>query len=213
MSRQVTVVTPENIPLTLELAGLGTRFGALLLDALWQLMVGTALLMIAGLLALFASAYMQPLLPFVPALLILGTFVIVFGYFIFFETIWNGQTPGKKAFGLRVVRDGGYPVGFFASAARNFVRIADFLPVFYGVGSISMFFNGEYKRLGDFVAGTIVIKERAAPARAHAVTEVRSRFPAGRASRPCRRPLRGADWQRTYGATPFCRAPLANAAR
>ena len=77
-----------------------------------------------------------------------------------FETIWNGQTPGKRAFGLRVVRDGGYPITFYASAIRNLIRIADFLPFGFAAGALTIFLQSEYKRLGDLVAGTIVIKER-----------------------------------------------------
>ena len=158
MARQVTVITPENIPLTLELAGIGTRLGALLLDTAIQIGV-TAIVGIAG---LIAAAFMAigGLGSVGIALIIIAVFLIWFGYFILFEALWNGQTPGKRAFGLRVVRDGGYPVGFFPAATRNLVRIADFLPLGYGLGALIIFFQPEYKRGGDLVAGTIVVKER-----------------------------------------------------
>lgn len=175
MSREVTVVTPENIPLTLELAGLGSRFGALLVDLLVQTLV-SLILLIGGAVVIGVTDMSLPsagsvLTNGLIAAGILAFFVIWFGYFIFFETLWNGQTPGKKVFGLRVVRDGGYPVDVFSIAARNLVRIADFLPGNYGVGALVVFFQPQYKRLGDLAAGTLVVKER--PARAlgaHAVS-------------------------------------------
>jgi uncharacterized RDD family membrane protein YckC len=159
--RETTVVTPENIPLTLELAGLGSRFGALMVDLLAQSLVLVALAVLAGVLG--ATTGLRAVLgDWLTTISILGTFFVLFGYFILFETVWNGQTPGKKTFGLRVVRDGGYPVNFFAAAARNLVRIADFVPVFYGVGGLVVFFQPQYKRLGDLAAGTLVVKERGA---------------------------------------------------
>jgi uncharacterized RDD family membrane protein YckC len=165
LPREVTVVTPENIPLSLELAGLGSRFGALLLDLLIQLGTMLALLIVTGLVAAFSESFWSSptgrvFVPWLTALAILGTFLILFGYFVLFETIWNGQTPGKRAFGLRVVREGGYPINFFASATRNLIRIADFLPVAYAAGALSVFFHRQYKRLGDLAAGTLVVKER-----------------------------------------------------
>lgn len=165
MSREITVITPENIPLTLELAGLGSRFGALLIDLLIQGFVILVLTLVVFFAAAAASLSLDGALSgWVIALGILGLFAVLFGYFILFETIWNGQTPGKKTFGLRVVRDGGYPVNLFSAAARNLVRIADFLPVAYGVGGLAVFFHPQYKRLGDLVAGTLVVKERPAVA-------------------------------------------------
>ncbi len=158
MARQITVVTPENIPLTLELAGLGTRFGALLFDFMVQFLVAAIVGAIGSIIAALTGGL--GLGNVAMGLMILGLFVVFFGYFIFFEAIWNGQTPGKRVFKLRVVRDGGFPVNFFAVAARNLVRLADFMPLAYCAGAISVFFNTNYKRLGDLVGGTIVIKER-----------------------------------------------------
>lgn len=160
MSREITVVTPENIPLHLELAGLGSRFGALLIDLLAQALVLLVLLIIGITVAAATAAFSAGISSLAWAGLILGAFLILFGYFILFETIWNGQTPGKKVFGLRVIRDGGYPVNVFSVVARNLIRLADFLPANYGVGALVVFFNPQYKRLGDLAAGTLVIKER-----------------------------------------------------
>jgi len=163
--REVTVVTPENIPLRLELAGLGSRFGALLVDLAIQI----ATLIVVGIIAVIVAAFTESfwgsvagraLSGWVTAGGILLTFAILFGYFILFETVWNGQTPGKKIFNLRVVRDGGYPVTFLASATRNLIRLADFLPMAFAAGALSVFFHAQYKRLGDLAAGTVVVKER-----------------------------------------------------
>lgn len=160
MSREATIITPENIPLTLELAGLGSRFSALAIDLLIQFA-----LLILGLIVLGATS--EPMesagLDWLSNVLaIVYVFLMFFGYFIFFETLWNGQTIGKRAMGLRVVREGGYPITFFAAATRNLIRIADFLPLNYGVGALLVFLSPQYKRLGDMVAGTVVIKEREA---------------------------------------------------
>jgi uncharacterized RDD family membrane protein YckC len=158
LARQLEVVTPENVPITFEMAGIGSRFGAMLVDLLIQVVVYIAGLIGGVILAQFFEFFQAGNV--VLALMIIGGFLLVFGYFIFFETLWNGQTPGKRAFHLRVIRDGGYPITFAAAATRNLVRIADFLPVSYAAGALSTFFHPQYKRLGDMAAGTVVVKER-----------------------------------------------------
>jgi uncharacterized RDD family membrane protein YckC len=96
---------------------------------------------------------------------IIVSFIIFFGYFIFFETIWSGQTPGKRWMKLRVIQDDGRPINFFAALTRNLIRFADMvIPPFYSVGIISVFASARAKRLGDYVANTVVVKERAAEA-------------------------------------------------
>lgn len=160
MARTIEVLTPENIPLTMEPAGIGTRFGAVLMDMMIQLGIFVGLAIIGGI----ASIWLRWLgtSSVLEIILIVGGFLLLFGYFILFETLWNGQTPGKKFFGLRVVRDGGRPVDFFSVATRNLVRLADFLPVSYAFGAGAIFFHPQYKRLGDMAAGTVVIREREA---------------------------------------------------
>jgi uncharacterized RDD family membrane protein YckC len=88
-------------------------------------------------------------------------FVLWWGYFITFETLWNGQTPGKRLMKVRVIRMSGYPVTFLDAVVRNLVRIIDFLPLLYGIGVTTMFISSQSRRLGDYAAGTIVVKERA----------------------------------------------------
>jgi len=97
--------------------------------------------------------------------MIIAGFIIFFGYFIFFETVWSGQTPGKRWLKLRVIQEDGRPINFFAALTRNLIRFADMIvPPFYSVGIFSVFASARAKRLGDYVANTVVVKERAAEA-------------------------------------------------
>ena len=93
------------------------------------------------------------------ALLITIVFSVFFGYFIVFEALWNGQTPGKKLLGIRVVRDGGYPIDFGASLIRNLIRVGEQLLGYYLLAAISALISPENKRLGDLAAGTIVVRD------------------------------------------------------
>jgi hypothetical protein len=100
------------------------------------------------------------------AVTILLIFALYWGYFVAFETLWNGQTPGKRIMRLRVVREDGRPVRFFEVFVRNLLRLAlDFFPPpSYAIGVISIIFSARSKRIGDFVSGTVVVKERATEA-------------------------------------------------
>ena len=86
-------------------------------------------------------------------------FCINWGYYAIFEALWKGQTPGKRWAGIRVIKDSGRPINAFEAIARNLVRFVDFLPVFYGVGVLTMLLNNKNRRLGDYVAGTLVVHE------------------------------------------------------
>lgn len=94
------------------------------------------------------------------AIAIVLIFLVYFGYFVAFETLWNGQTPGKRAIGIRVVRDGGYPITFMDSVIRNLVRVIESL-LAYLPSIVSALMSSQNKRLGDFAAGTIVVRDRA----------------------------------------------------
>jgi len=100
-----------------------------------------------------------------PQWMIAGVVIVLFllnsGYFAFFEAIWNGQTPGKRYAQIRVIKDDGRPISAYDSIARNLLRIVDELPGMYAVGVISILFSKENKRLGDYVAGTVVVHEKA----------------------------------------------------
>ena len=149
----LVVATPERVSFDYQVAGLGTRGIAQLLDLL---ILGGVLLGIW----FAAIAVSQTGLNTVAVLLAtLGSFVVVFGYFWACEAFWSGQTVGKRVFRLRAVGDRGEPMTFAQAGIRNIVRIVDFLPYAYGVGIVVLFINGKGKRLGDLAAGTVVVKD------------------------------------------------------
>lgn len=159
MRKMLNVLTPENVHVEYELAGLGSRFIAMFIDMLVQagMMLLIVLCMVLGGIDL---RNLQTTSSVVVALGIILLFVIFFGYFIFFEMIMGGQTPGKRAVKLRVIKQTGAPVGFIDSFLRNILRIADFLPSLYIAGMLFIMFSKYYKRIGDFAADTIVVKVR-----------------------------------------------------
>jgi uncharacterized RDD family membrane protein YckC len=158
---RISIPTPEGVELELVLAGVGSRLVATLIDLL---IMGSVLfaLWILGFAAVPSSEGGGVL----GAILIVLTFLVVFGYDVAFETLASGRTPGKRAAGLRVVRLGGEPPGFLAAAIRNLLRLIDLLPAFYAVGVISILVTSRNQRLGDLAAGTLVVRERR-PAPAH----------------------------------------------
>ena len=87
-------------------------------------------------------------------------FIFYWGYYIFFEMLWNGQTPGKRWTGLRIIRADGTPITLSESLIRNLARIVDMLPAAYGVGIVTMFIDKQSRRLGDLAAGTLVVHDR-----------------------------------------------------
>ncbi len=166
MDRTLEVRTPESIVFSYELAGVGSRFLALAVDLAIQ--VATVLLIVWALVAVSAHAGPRFLIPHGPdrvvhnltvAFITAVVFLIFFGYFIAFETLWNGQTPGKRMLGIRVVRDGGYPVDFMASLIRNLIRIGEMALGFYAASAVVAVLSPLNKRIGDIAAGTIVIRE------------------------------------------------------
>jgi uncharacterized RDD family membrane protein YckC len=157
---QHTIETPEQMSLRVTLAGIGSRFLALAVDTLIQVAAGIVLLVVLGFLGAagaFAGMRQSPL--WVLAALVFGIFLIMFGYFALFELAWNGQTPGKRVVGIRVVKDSGRPLTPAETIGRNLLRIVDQLPGFYALGVLVALLNAQNKRLGDFVAGSIVIRE------------------------------------------------------
>lgn len=151
--------TPENIELSYTPAGLGSRFLATALDTIILLLLMLVLFAIAGVLLWATSRFGRPATSLILASAVLGSFLVFFGYYIFFEIIWKGQSPGKRAVGLRVIRDDGLPLNFSASVIRNLIRIIDFMPGTYGAGVLTMCLNKRWKRLGDIAAGTLVVRE------------------------------------------------------
>ncbi len=165
MDRTLEVRTPESIAFHYELAGLGSRFLALMIDQAIQIVTLVAIfggILLAGSRAIARGA--PPVadklaMSIAVAILIVIVFMVLFGYFIVFEAVWNGQTPGKKLLGLRVVRDGGYPIDFGASLIRNLIRIGEWIFGYYIIAAISALISPENKRVGDLAAGTIVVRD------------------------------------------------------
>jgi uncharacterized RDD family membrane protein YckC len=153
----LVVATPELVTFGYQLAGPGSRFLAQLIDFPIQIVI----LVIAILGGVGLGGVVGDPNAALVAALILG-FIAVWGYYPICEAAWSGKTLGKYAFGLRVVGDQGEPIQFSQAMIRNLVRIVDFLPGFYGIGIIALFWNGRGKRLGDLAAGTVVVRERAA---------------------------------------------------
>jgi uncharacterized RDD family membrane protein YckC len=148
------VATPERVSFEFQIAGLGTRAIAQILDLLLVAVVEVAVLFFG-----FGAGTVANSGTVAGLLIIVLSFINVFGYFWVSEALWSGQTLGKKAFRLRAVGDRGEPLTFMQAGIRNIVRIIDFLPYGYGVGMIVLFANGKGKRLGDLAAGTLVVKD------------------------------------------------------
>jgi uncharacterized RDD family membrane protein YckC len=148
----LVVATPERVSFDYQVAGLGTRAIAQIIDLLIVAAILVAVLVVA--LAVSAASTQTATLT-----ALIGSFLVIFGYFWVSESLWSGQTVGKKAFRLRAVGDRGEPLTFGQAGIRNIVRIVDFLPYGYGVGLVVLFANGKGKRLGDLAAGTIVVKD------------------------------------------------------
>jgi len=151
----MSVATPEGVTLEITLAGVGSRFAAGLVDQILKFALLGALLLLQQVLAGGAGGSGAAL-----AGVLVAVFLVQFGYDVLFETLGSGRTPGKRWTGLRVVKAGGGPVGFLASALRNILRIVDSLPGFYLVGILAVLFTKKNQRLGDLAAGTIVVRER-----------------------------------------------------
>ena len=157
-SDKLIIDTPEQVHLEFVLAGIGSRFMAVLLDVLIEAAVYLALFLLtliwisSGLFSSTRSIWWNTIVTLV-------IFCINWGYYAIFEALWKGQTPGKRWAGIRVIKESGRPINAFEAITRNLVRAVDFLPGFYGIGVVTMLLNAKNRRLGDFVAGTLVVHE------------------------------------------------------
>jgi uncharacterized RDD family membrane protein YckC len=149
---ETTIRTPENVELTYALAGAGSRSAAYLVDC-FVLAIAAQLLINV----LFALVVLPVGPEWGAAISALFAFAIVNGYFIVFEWLMSGQTPGKWLIGIRVIKVGGYSLRFLDVLLRNLMRFVDFLPAFYGIGAASLIMTSRCQRLGDLVAGTLVV--------------------------------------------------------
>lgn len=171
LREEYTIDTPENVTFGYTIAGIGSRFIGCLIDT--TILVVLLLLLNIGLSLLLAwlgdNAPARPLdaeptpdwiTGLLVAIYALINFAIIWGYYMAFEMLWNGQTPGKKVANTQVVRANGAPAEFSEVAIRNVIRIIDFLPFAYAIGFVVMFLNRRSRRLGDFAANTLVIKRQ-----------------------------------------------------
>jgi len=207
---QLNIETPEQVDLHFPIAGVGSRFIAILLDGLLQLV---AYLLLAGILRV-TDAYRsidnlmehqtEGAAKWIVAGFILLNFLLIWGYFALFEAFWKGQTPGKRLMKLRVLKDSGRSITLFESMARNLVRVIDYLPAFYLVGVITMICNRKHKRLGDFVAGTMVVHERMdeQPLMSHVSRSFTANVYAEPAATPRFMPNAQAEWAATEAVLP-----------
>jgi len=167
------IETPERVQLAFALASIGNRFLAVVVDHFIQFltifMVAYFFLSISGaddaiLKSEGVATIFQEMSKWTIAIMIIILFLLFTGYFIFFEWIWNGQTPGKRLMKLRVIREDGRPITFWESLARNLLRLFDSFPgtviPIYSVGLITIFLSNRDQRIGDFFAGTVVVRER-----------------------------------------------------
>lgn len=165
------IETPERVPLEFALASIGNRFLAVAIDHSIQYLAifvaAWAFISISdfggALRQSGVSDFFEEMPKWTIAVLIIVVFLIFAGYFIFFEWLWSGQTPGKRFLHLRVIRIDGRPITLWEAAARNLLRIFDAVPGFvvpvYSIGLISIFLSNRDQRVGDLFAGTVVVRE------------------------------------------------------
>ena len=153
-----TIETPEQLLLDFPIAGVGSRFLAIAIDTLIQASATIVLFIVA---IVLGATFPRTRNMAVWVLAIFGAFLfaISFGYFAVFEILWNGQTPGKRKIGLRVMKDSGRPLTVAESIGRNLFRIVDQLPALYALGIVVALLNARNKRLGDLLVGSVVVRE------------------------------------------------------
>jgi len=168
----LVIETPERVPLAFALASIGNRFLAVAIDHFIQylsiILIAWFFLWISntslGSTGTTADQWLEEMPKWTVAIMIIAIFLVFASYFIVFEWLWNGQTPGKRIMKLRAIRDDGRPITLWEAVARNLLRVFDaapgfFLPI-YSVGLIVIFISGRDQRVGDIFAGTVVIRER-----------------------------------------------------
>lgn len=159
-SDQLSIDTPELVAIQMPLAGIGSRFIALLVDYLIWIPSIFVLGKLITVLMPSLSAFNHLSAQWAFAIYVFLLFLFNWGYFTLFEAFWNGRTPGKRVAKIRVIQRSGRAIGLFESMARNFVRYIDQIPFFYAVGAITMFCTRDHQRLGDLAAGTLVVRDR-----------------------------------------------------
>jgi len=160
-SDQLNIDTPELVQIEMPLAGIGSRFIAILIDYLIWFAAAIVLTIFFGIFGSSIEAFSKISAQWTVAIVIFVFFLFHWGYFTLFEAFWNGRTPGKRVARIRVIQQSGRAIGLFESMARNLVRYVDQFPFFYAVGVIAIFATRQHQRLGDLAAGTLVVRDRA----------------------------------------------------
>lgn len=165
MIKRLQILTPEKVLVDFELAGLGSRFISFFIDMLIQMGIIAMIVIVlitGSVMEYFDMKVFQLDLSKINSYIIAGmlimVFLVFFGYFIFFEMLMDGGSPGKKAMNIKVIRATGTALSFEASVLRNIMRIADFLPVFYLLGVVLIGVTDRYQRLGDMAANCVVVR-------------------------------------------------------
>lgn len=161
---RIGIKTPEYVSLNFQLAGLGSRTAAYIIDQAILIVVNILIVIVLILLLSGQSDIVlwAELNSVTAAITIILLFILNWGYFFAFEYFSGGRTIGKKVLGLRVIQENGHSITLLSSFIRNFLRIIDSLPANYFLGMMMIFFHSKHKRIGDLVAGTIVVHERKA---------------------------------------------------
>jgi uncharacterized RDD family membrane protein YckC len=162
VNQHADIKTPEYVSIQFQLAGLGSRTAAFIIDQLLLMIVNILILLILVLatIGLPSSMLLAQLEPVALGITIIVLFILNWGYFFAFEFFSGGRTIGKKVLGIRVIQENGHSITLLSSLIRNLMRIIDSLPTGYFLGLVMIFFHSQHKRLGDVVAGTIVVHER-----------------------------------------------------
>lgn len=164
------LISPEKVNLNFRLAGVGSRIAACFIDTLFQSLITLSVIVLFVFFGSVWTGIVQLMGVKIPkwdqafglgilAVFLLLSTVVYSGYFILFETVWNGQTPGKRLLKLRVVQENGLSLTFLMVLIRNLLRVIDALPVGYAIGILTGLISKRNQRLGDLAAGTIVVRE------------------------------------------------------
>jgi uncharacterized RDD family membrane protein YckC len=184
---QLNIDTPELVPIEMPLAGIGSRFIAILIDYLIWGAAFVALGLIAAIVIPALHFFGGVSANWAAGIFFLIVFLLQWGYFALFEAFDNGRTPGKIVAKIRVIHQSGRGINFIEALARNLVRFVDYLPGVYAVGVVAIFMSKRNQRLGDMVAGTLVVRDREVDAprwRGDSTSTLSLRSPAGAPSMP-----------------------------
>jgi uncharacterized RDD family membrane protein YckC len=204
--KELTVITPEHVQLQFQTAGIGSRAIAHLMDGLILIAFnGLLLACVIGINKVAGGNLFPGLSDYAAAIAIIIVVLLNTGYFVLTEMYMGGQTPGKRILGLRVLQENGQSATFLSIIIRNLFRILDFLPTFYFLGALVMLFSSKDKRIGDMVAGTIVIIEQGRERLKRkktidkTISKWQSRLPVLVLDEASRQRISSKDWQLLHG--------------